>query len=105
MRYQVIQDALRTEEGLDMQRTILSVYSLDLDYSDKVLSYLTEIQHVLSKDFKDEKMELTENKDAALQASPEGLDGDKVKESVNSRETLRLTQDMAHVQLSNNSKD
>lgn len=55
VRYQIIQDALRTGEGLDMQRAILSAFSLDLGYCDRVLSYLTEIQHVLSKDFNDEK--------------------------------------------------
>lgn len=38
-----------------MQGTILSTFSLDLGYCDRVLSYLTEIQHVLSKDFEEDK--------------------------------------------------
>lgn len=79
VRYPIIQDALRTEEGLSMQTSILSTYSLDLDYSDRVLSYLTEIQHVLSKDFNDEKTE------------------DTVRESANSVEMQELTQDTAQV--------
>lgn len=55
VRYPIIQEAVRAEEGVNMQRTILSAFSLDLGYCDRVLSYLTEIQHILSKDFKEEK--------------------------------------------------
>lgn len=87
VRYPIIQDALRTEEGLSMQTSILSAYSLDLDYSDRVISYLTEIQHVLSKDFNDEKTE------------------DTVSESANSVERQELTQDTAQVKLNDNPTD
>lgn len=55
VRYPAIQEALISEEGLTMQGAVLSAFSLDLGYSDRVLSYLTEIQHILSKDFEDEK--------------------------------------------------
>lgn len=69
MRYPTINDTLMTEEGLSMQKTILSTYSLDLDYSDRVLSYLTEIQHVLSKDFQDEKTKAAETKNPLQNAN------------------------------------
>lgn len=83
VRYPIIQDALRTEEGLGMQRAILSAFSLDLGYCDRVLSYLTEIQHILSKDFKDEKIVNT-MQDAEVIQKPdteENLEASSVRES------------------------
>lgn len=56
-----------------MQRTILFAFSLDLGYCDRVLSYLTEIQHILSKDFKDEKsMGTLQSSEVLQQPYPEG---------------------------------
>ena len=111
IRYQVIQDALRTEEGLSMQTSILSAVSLDLGYGDRVITYLTEIQHVLSKDFSDEKTEdaqsrnTLQNVDIPLQTCPEGDSGiSRVKESMNCSEKQGLSQDMAQTK-SDNSVD
>ncbi|XP_050728420.1 uncharacterized protein LOC127004581 [Eriocheir sinensis] len=73
VRYPIIQDALRSEEGLSMQGSILSAFSLDLGYCDRILSYLTEIQHILSKDFKDEKTaEVSESAEVLQKPCPEG---------------------------------
>lgn len=112
VRYQIIQDALRTEEGLSMQTSILSTYSLDLGYSDRVISYLTEIQHVLSKDFNDEKAEDAEsrntlqNADIPLQTCPGGDAGvNSVRDSINSLKTQVLTHDMVQVKTSDNFVD
>lgn len=76
VRYPVIQDALRTEEGVSMQRTILFAFSLDLGYCDRVLSYLTEIQHILRKDFKDKKtVNASQGVEALQKQFPEGQVG------------------------------
>ncbi|MPC33622.1 putative RNA polymerase II subunit B1 CTD phosphatase RPAP2 [Portunus trituberculatus] len=113
VRYQTIQDALRTEEGLSMQMSILSASSLDLGYGDRVISYLTEIHHILSKDFTDENTEDPEsrngtpqNADITQQTCPRGDSGvSRVNGSINSLEAQGLTQDMAQIKIIDNSVD
>ncbi|KAG7167524.1 RNA polymerase II subunit B1 CTD phosphatase RPAP2-like, partial [Homarus americanus] len=52
VRYPVIMEALKGEQAANIQKTVLSGFDLDFEYCDRVLSYLTEIYYIISKNFK-----------------------------------------------------
>lgn len=54
VRYPVILEALKSTDAVNIQKMVLSTFGLDLDYCDRILSYLTEINYIMCKNLKKE---------------------------------------------------
>ncbi|XP_045608150.1 putative RNA polymerase II subunit B1 CTD phosphatase rpap2 [Procambarus clarkii] len=63
VRYSAISEALKGEQAMNIQKKVLSCFDLDLGYYDRVLSYLTEINYIISKNFKEEDKKIQQSVD------------------------------------------
>ncbi|XP_063613746.1 putative RNA polymerase II subunit B1 CTD phosphatase RPAP2 [Penaeus indicus] len=64
IRYPVISAAMKTEKYCELQENIISAFGLDIGYMSRIVTYLTEIQPIISKNYRN-NIENQEIKDIA----------------------------------------
>lgn len=84
VRYPVISAAMKTEKYCELQKNIISAFGLDLGYMSRIVTYLTEIQPIISKNYRN-TIEIKENIDIARTVSNQDAETNNHK---NSSETV-----------------
>ncbi|KAK4319331.1 hypothetical protein Pmani_009723 [Petrolisthes manimaculis] len=92
VRYSAIHLALMSEEGCLIQTEVASSLGLDVGYWDRVMSYLTEITHIISKSYGPENETASGknkiNKEGNEESSEKGIIPDQAKESSSSKNEM-----------------
>lgn len=80
VRYPVISAAMKTEKYCELQKNIISAFGLDLGYMSRIVTYLTEIQPIISKNYRN-TIEIKENIDIARTVSNQDAETNNHKNS------------------------